>query len=372
MLNIKLQNNKLDTYFKANGLSLQNLFYTEYGIFPNCYMFKHNPKDENKSFDVDAIINFFKNKYNDDEIEILVYSTSNLSDGIVQNSVCICLKNQRIFARFEKSIYESYILYDFQYNSFLKDFLKDVLQFYRICDSIDNNTIYTISFSSSYGYDLIKSTIKDNNKFAITDIYNDDFQEEDKIIRNFIKEENKSGLVILHGEKGTGKTSYIRKLISLNPDKRFIFVPSGLLNLIGSPDFSSFLLSLQNSIFILEDCENIIQDRKSAGSKDSSISLLLNLSDGLLSDILSIKIICTFNEDIKNIDDALLRKGRLISKYEFKPLNRYKAINLLKMLFGEKFVDDCLNNNLINGDMTLADIFNFEKKSYEIKQNKYF
>jgi len=47
---------------------------------------------------------------------------------------------------------------------------------------------------------------------------------------------------------------------------------------------------------------------------------LLNLSDGLLSDCLHMQLISTFNTDIARLDKALLRKGRVIARYEFKPL----------------------------------------------------
>jgi len=52
---------------------------------------------------------------------------------------------------------------------------------------------------------------------------------------------------------------------------------------------------------------------------------LLNISDGLLYDCLNIQIICSFNIDIIKVDSALLRKGRLIAKYEFKELEVAKA-----------------------------------------------
>ncbi|MBK6285475.1 MAG: hypothetical protein IPF54_24935 [Draconibacterium sp.] len=59
----------------------------------------------------------------------------------------------------------------------------------------------------------------------------------------------------------------------------------------------------------------------------------MNISDGLLSDCLNIQIICSFNTDITKVDSALLRKGRLIAKYEFKELEPEKA-NSLSMKLG--------------------------------------
>jgi ATP-dependent 26S proteasome regulatory subunit len=45
---------------------------------------------------------------------------------------------------------------------------------------------------------------------------------------------------------------------------------------------------------------------------------ILNNSDGLLSDELCIKFICTFNAPLKDIDEALLRKGRLAAGMSLK------------------------------------------------------
>jgi ATP-dependent 26S proteasome regulatory subunit len=82
-----------------------------------------------------------------------------------------------------------------------------------------------------------------------------------------------------------------------------------------NPEFIDLLIDNPNAVVIIEDAENIMMDRKY--NSDSSVSNLLNLSDGLLSDCLSVQIICTFNNSINLIDAALMRKGRLIAKYEF-------------------------------------------------------
>jgi len=83
------------------------------------------------------------------------------------------------------------------------------------------------------------------------------------------------------------------------------------------------LIDNPNSVFVIEDAENILIDRNRNGS--SSVSALLNLADGLLSDCLNIQIICSFNTDLSRVDSALMRKGRLIAKYEFKELETHKA-----------------------------------------------
>ena len=61
------------------------------------------------------------------------------------------------------------------------------------------------------------------------------------------------------------------------------------------------------------------------------ITNILNISDGLLNDHMDMQIIATFNTGKKNvIDDALLRKGRLMVDYKFKKLTAKQATKLSK------------------------------------------
>ena len=99
-----------------------------------------------------------------------------------------------------------------------------------------------------------------------------------------------------------------------------------MANALTNPDLLSILIDNPNSIFVIEDAENIVIDREQNGS--SPVSALLNISDGLLSDCLNIQIICSFNTDLSKVDSALMRKGRLIAKYEFKTLEVTKAQQL--------------------------------------------
>ena len=89
-----------------------------------------------------------------------------------------------------------------------------------------------------------------------------------------------------------------------------------------------------DSIFVIEDAENIVLDRERNGN--SSVSALLNISDGLLSDCLNIQIICSFNTDVSKIDNALLRKGRLIAKYDFQDLEVEKARPPAKIIINSR------------------------------------
>jgi hypothetical protein len=141
-----------------------------------------------------------------------------------------------------------------------------------------------------------------------------------------------SGLVLLHGDPGSGKTTYIRYLIKeLCKHKNIIYVPSFLVEQIANPEFISFIERQKGSILILEDAEYVLQSRED-GYNVQAVSNLLNITSGLLNDATRIQVIATCNMDKKNIDKALLRPGRLLLEYKFDKLPAEEATALSKHL----------------------------------------
>lgn len=127
---------------------------------------------------------------------------------------------------------------------------------------------------------------------------------------------------------------------------------------MGEPEFISFMMENKDSIFILEDCEQVLMAREE-NRFGGAIANILNMSDGLMSDIFNIKFICTFNTDVDNIDEALLRPGRCFVNYEFKPLNADKSAKLLESL-GHSIDKPKA--------MTLAEIYNYKPEENTSKQ----
>lgn len=190
-------------------------------------------------------------------------------------------------------------------------------------------------------------------RLSIEDNYNDDFCEIHKTIFKRLSKKNDKGLVLLHGKPGTGKTSYIRYLIT-SLKKNIIFLPPNMAGAITNPDLISILIENPNSIFVIEDAENIVVGRER--DKRSPVSALLNISDGLLADCLNIQVICSFNTDISKIDNALMRKGRLIAKYEFKELELTKA---------QQLSDKLGFRTTLQQPMVLASIYNQDEQDFQ-------
>ena len=78
-------------------------------------------------------------------------------------------------------------------------------------------------------------------------------------------------MVLLHGKPGTGKTSYIRYLIA-SVKKEVIFLPPNMASAITNPDLLSVLIENPNSIFVIEDAENIVVDGKKWGIPSFSLA----------------------------------------------------------------------------------------------------
>lgn len=371
---IRMASKHANVYSQVDGLSLQNLYYVYNECFPNCYLFSQERRSNEYFFDTKEFIKFFEMNVNkEDELEVVKYVTENVDDKKTTCCAILLLRKYGLFARIDNSVTDSYILYSNDPISIdaLQKFKAALMRFYSRPEDEDNN-LFSIS-SSQNGLYLTKRKIKEIEDFNIDRDYNDDFKHEDEKIRKFISQENKSGLVLLHGTKGTGKTSYIRNLISSFPNKRFVFITPEIVTMIGTPSFNSFLGTLENYIFIVEDCELVIMDRMGSGN-NSGVSTILNMTDGLMGDSISVKFICTFNTDINNIDSALMRKGRLVSKYEFKELSLEKTKNLLTYIKENKQdedaeykIEDSDIENVKNG-MTLADIYNIIEDSYEQKR----
>ena len=189
--------------------------------------------------------------------------------------------------------------------------------------------------------------------------YNEDFLPIHKAIVKQINKKDTNGLYLFHGQPGTGKSTYIKFLIH-QLKKKVIFISPKMAGELDNLSMTPFLLDNRNTVFVIEDAEELITSRDEV--RNSNLSMILNLTDGLLGESLGIQIIATFNTDVKNIDKALLRKGRLSTIYEFTNLSLDRTNALLQNL-GHKIE--------VNNPLPVAEIFNFDKDNHYIpKLNK--
>jgi len=278
------------------------------------------------------------------ELEVFILISHNLS-------------NDYDSEMFEEGLYKvNYIFYDNRNSSITKNLriiFSEYLEKYQ-----PKRAKVSILLKDKNGFD-VKTHIIKPYRIDFDKMYNDDFIEVHNRVRQSITNENK-GVVLFHGIAGSGKTNYIKWLTSQIPSKKFIFVPTSMIASLTDPSFIGVLIDHKNSVLVLEDCENYIAERTAYNSNTDVVSSILNIADGMLSDVLECQLICTFNSDISKIDSALLRKGRLIAEYKFRELTVEKCNNYLRSLGKEAN---------ITKPCSLAELTNMETKSLREENN---
>ncbi len=144
---------------------------------------------------------------------------------------------------------------------------------------------------------------------------------------------NLSGIALFRGEPGTGKTTYIRRLIRVMRDThRIYYLPASMARVLGSPETAAFWLRENNrqdgcrNAVIIEDAESLLEER--TGDNRASLENLLNVSDGLMGDFLKVVVIATINCPVGKLDPAITRPGRLLAFRNFERLNPEQARKL--------------------------------------------
>lgn len=151
-------------------------------------------------------------------------------------------------------------------------------------------------------------------------------------------------LTILDGAPGTGKSFLIRALLSDVPNALFIIVPSQMVSELSGPTLVPTILETKEDldtstedvtpiVFIIEDADACLAPR--AADNMQSISSLLNFSDGIMGAMMDIRLICTTNATVTEMDDAIMRPGRLCRRIEVDGLNHEQAKAIYHRLTGQ-------------------------------------
>ena len=252
-----------------------------------------------------------------------------------------------------------------QNSKVVKKYVDIVLDQYKESEQEDESTpkisLLAYGLSGFYTREFELPKLNSDIKYNYSDKVWEDFE--------FIEQELRHkthGLVLLSGIPGGGKTNAIRYLCgSLQEDFNVLLVQPEIAKNIGDVSFQNFLIDLTNGsekkyILVFEDAENLLSPDAS-GVRNSAVTNILNITDGIVGDILQVRIICTFNTDYSKIDSALRRKGRLIKHIEVNELNSTEIANWCEFnnvpvpneqaisladLYAYK--EDYLNNNLIH------------------------
>jgi hypothetical protein len=362
---------KESVYYKAelgNEFPLKQHIIQEYGYAPCFYNFETNFTSEVLDFLLEKgeLVNFYNSgkfhhllsgdvektnggffifKYKDIFIKLMVKSFSNaIFDEDTEFSFFEegAKKEKRTF---HLTFFGPANIKDY----YFKDFEKFILN-----DSEEVKVhLFIKNQYGDYNFEPISINLPKNLDLELN--YGKEFLDIDKKIQERLFEKP-NGLFMFHGLPGTGKTTYIKYLAS-QVKRDFIYIPTTMIEFFTSdPNCLHTLIQKPNSIIILEDAEKAILKRLGDGMDSSAVSSLLNLSDGILSDILKTSVIVTYNCPKQDVDDALKRKGRLQMDYEFTALTTEDAKKLAKSLKYSKKTIDSIENPL-----TLSEIYNIEK-----------
>ena len=329
------------------------VFYAMFNRFPSMHRYKYKIRREyieeiKQIYQNEAVFDLFYHTYYDSEEEVEGADTTEKYDCYVvcKPNLLVCYYGEELIIAFS-DIDEEEI-----------ERMLSLASVYKK-NKEDGKNLYVVAYSHNYYY-LKASHINDVTLDKGTH-YNDDFLPVSECIEAFLATNNKSGLVILHGKQGTGKTSYIRYLIK-NSKKKIIYMGGDLVSKLADPVFITFMRRYKDSIFVVEDCEELLASRNRSQMMNTGLVNILNISDGLLGDELCLKFICTFNAPLTDIDTALLRKGRLVARYEFKDLVPEKVNKLIEK--------EGLDIPRQSRPMTLAEIFNYEGSDFSLDRKK--
>ena len=196
--------------------------------------------------------------------------------------------------------------------------------------------------------------IEDKEKTAVSSHYPFIKPNLDTYIENFHNSNN--SILLLTGEPGTGKTSFIRHYITTYMLNSMVTYDESIM--MRDEFYINFLTSSKKHILVVEDADVFLLSRD--GGENKIMSKFLNVADGLVKGMNKKIIFSTNLTQLNQIDSAIIRPGRCFDVLEFRKLN-LKEANVV-----------CNEHNLPelteNIEYSLADIFNRSPRSLKAKK----
>jgi hypothetical protein len=163
-------------------------------------------------------------------------------------------------------------------------------------------------------------------------------------------------ILLLMGERGTGKTSFIRGLLKrhcwdamISYDERVLTHDSTLIKFLES----------SSDCFVIEDSDNLIYKREQG---NNFVHKFLNLGDGLITKSGKKLILSTNITSTDEIDSALIRPGRCFDVLQFNKLTPEQSRNLIETRN--------LDITPPDRDVSIAELFNQQPKFSSDKLKK--
>jgi len=163
-------------------------------------------------------------------------------------------------------------------------------------------------------------------------------------------------IAMLDGPPGTGKSFMIRSLIHQVKGVHII-IPGSMVADLSSPNFLSILHGAHEAgkplVLIIEDADLLVVNRKQGNLR--ILSDVLNLGDGLLGQMLDIRIIASTNAKRIELDEAVTRPGRMCRHTTISTLPYDQAKEIYKRLTDKEAT-------FKKRTYTLAEIYRFARQ----------
>jgi len=217
-----------------------------------------------------------------------------------------------------------------------------------------NSFSINVSYVNNYGLQTC-SILKELKAFKYTDELYPELNV-DKLISIFFSSD--APILILEGIPGTGKTSFIRKICVEAYKRDIVCTYTKDENVINNQEFWTSMATDDTHLLIFDDFDaSLLKKPANGSSRNNVLNSILTFGQGVFSSFDN-KIIIATNQVISNLDDAILRKGRLFDIIKFNRLTREQAhsiwVNVFKQdadVFNKAFNDTCYSDEISQAEL---------------------
>ncbi len=298
----------------SSDIIVEKVYIQLFGEFPNLYTI-------NFVIDLENILRRLKKKYQLTDQEFIIKTEEACRDNWnrvnYSSSTYLIKLPDRILLNISSSKAEIY--YSKQTDSkSIKDLVAS-LKTRKKKKNIDKRSFYLLK-SEGGGEFSLKKVEANKVELDLSLYFNDDFPAFHNKIISFLDDKQSSGLVLIHGKHGTGKTTYLKHLI-FNTDHKFILVQRNLFTALDSISLFFYLKEFSDFVLVLEDCDSLLTGM----GKYNQLAGFLRNSQGLMSNDFVYKMICTASVQAHQLNNNYLRKAQKIYRYEMTELPVEKA-----------------------------------------------